>query len=104
MYSTNTEIKSAVAERFIRTLKNKIYKHITSVSKNVDIDKLHEIVSKYNNRYHSTIKMKPANVKDNIYIDSGKKSNDKDPKFKVGYHVRISKYKNIFQKAILQIL
>ena len=48
--------------------------------------------------------MKPANVKDNIYIDSGKKSNDKDPKFKVGYHVRISKYKNIFQKAILQIL
>ena len=68
MYSIHNEGKSVVAERFIRTLKTKIYKYMTSVSKNVYIDKLDDIVDEYTNTYHRTIKMKPADVKDNIYI------------------------------------
>ena len=72
---------------------------MTAVSKNVYIDKLDDIVNEYNNTYHRTIKMKPIEVKDNTYIDSIKEVNDKDPKFKVGHHVRISKYKNIFAKG-----
>ena len=63
MYSTHNKGKSAVAERFIRTLKSKIYKHMTSISKNVYIDKLDDIVNEYNNTYHTTIKMKPIDVK-----------------------------------------
>ena len=101
MYSTNNEAKSVIAERFIRTLKNKIYKYMTSISKNVYIDKLDDIVKKYNNTYHNSIKMKPIDVKDNTYIDLKKESNGKDPKFKVGDHVRISNYKNIFAKGYL---
>ena len=96
MYSIHNEGKSVVAERFIRTLKTKIYKYMTSVSKNVYIDKLDDIVSKYNNTYHRAIKMKPVDVKDNTYIDFKKEVNDKDPKFKVGDHVAISNYKYIF--------
>ena len=99
MYSINDEGKSVDAERFIRTLTTKIYKYMTSVSKNLYIDKLDDIVNKYNNTYHKTIKMKPVDVKDNIHIDFSKKVNDKYPKFKVGGHVRISKYKNIFAKG-----
>ena len=99
MYSTHNEGKSVIAERFIRTLKNKIYKYMTSISKNVYIDKLDDIVNKYNNTYHSTIKMKPVDVKSNTYIDSSKEINNKDPKFKIGDFVRISKYKNIFAKG-----
>ena len=72
---------------------------MTAVSKNVYIDKLDDIVNEYNNTYHRTIKMKPVDVKDNTYIDFKKEVNDKDPKFKVGDHVRISKYKNIFAKG-----
>ena len=98
MYSTHNEGKSVVAERFIRTLKSKIYKYMTSISKNVYIDKLDDIVDEYNNTYHTTIKMKPIDVKDNTYINADKEINNKDPKFKVGDHVRISKYKNIFAK------
>ena len=90
-YSTHNEGKSVVAERFIRTLKSKIYKYMTSISKNVYIDKLDDIVDKYNNTYHTTIKMKPADVKDNTYINADKEINNKDPKFKVGDCVRISK-------------
>ena len=101
MYSTNNEGKSVIAERFIKTLKNKIYKYVTSISKNVYIDKLEDIVKKYNNTYHASIKIKPADVKDNTYIDFKKEVNDKDPKFKVGDHVRISKYKNIFAKGYM---
>ena len=74
MYSIHNEGKSGVAERFIRTLKNKIYKHMTAISKNVYIDKLDDMVNEYNNTYHRTIKMKPVDVKDNTYIDSNKKS------------------------------
>ena len=99
MYSTNNEGKSVAAERFIRTLKSKIYKHLTSISKNVYIDKLNYIVDKYNSTYYNTIKMKPTDVKDNTYINTDTEINNKDPKFKVGDHVRISKYKNIFAKG-----
>ena len=72
---------------------------MTSASKNVYINKLDNIVGEYNNTYHRIIKLKPIDVKDNTYIDFKKEVNDKDPKFKVGDHVRISKYKNIFAKA-----
>ena len=99
MYSTHNEGKSVVAERFIRTLKSKIYKYMTSISKNVYINKLDDIVNEYNNTYHTTIKIKPIDVKDNIYINTSKKNNYKNPKFKVGDRVRISKYKNIFAKS-----
>ena len=98
-YSTHNEGKSVVAERFIRALKSKIYKYMTSISKNVHIDKLDDIVDEYNNTYHTTIKMKPIDVKDNTYINTSKEINNKDPKFKVGDYVRISKYKNIFAKG-----
>ena len=91
MYSRHNEGKSVVAERFIRTLKNKVYKYMTSISKNVYIDKLDDIVNEYNNTYHRTIKMKSIDVKDNTYINIGKEVNNKDPKFKVGDHVKISK-------------
>ena len=101
MYSTHNEGKSVVAERFIRTLKTKIYKYMTSVSKNVDIDKLDHIVNEYNITYHRTIKIKPADVKDNSYLDSGKEVNVKDPKFQVGDRVKILKYKNIFDKGYI---
>ena len=101
MYSTHNEGKSVVAERFIRTLKSEIYKYMTSISKNVYIDKLDDIVDKYNNTYHTTIKMKSINVKDNTYINTSKEINNKDPKLKVGDRVRISKYKNIFAKGYM---
>ena len=71
MYSTHNEEKSIVAERFIRTLKNKIYKHVTAVSKNVYIDKSSDIVNEYSNIYHRTIKMKTLDLKDNTHIDFG---------------------------------
>ena len=70
MYSIHNEGKSVAAQRFIRTLKNKIDKYMTSISKNVYIDKLDDIVGEYNNTYHRTIKIKPVDVKDNSYIDS----------------------------------
>ena len=72
---------------------------MTAISKNVYFDVLDNIVNKYNNTVHRTIKMKPIDVKDNTYIDFKKEVNDKDPKFKVGDNVRISKYKNIFAKG-----
>ena len=99
MYSSRNVGKSVVDERFIGALKNKIYKYMTSISKNVYIDKLDDIVDEYNNTYHTTIKMKRIDVKDNTYINTDRKVNDKGPKFKVGDHVRISKYKNIFAKG-----
>ena len=102
MYSRHNDEKSVVAERFIRTLKNKIYKYMTSLLKNVYIDKLYDIVNKYNNTYHKTIKMKPVDVKSNTYISSSKEINDKDPKFKIGDTIRISKYKTIFAKGYTQ--
>ena len=101
MYSTFNEGKSVVAERFIKTLKNKIYKHMTAIGKNAYFDVLDDIVDKYNNSFHSSIKMKPIDVKDDSFVEHVEETNKKDPKFKVGDHVRISKYKNIFSKGYL---
>ena len=98
MYSIPNEQKSVVSERFIKTLKTKIYKYMTLISENVYSNKLDKM-GEYNNTYHRAIKMKPFDVKDNTYIDFKKEVNDRDPKFKVGDHVRISKYKNIFAKG-----
>ena len=92
MYSTHS---SVVAERFIRTLKNKIYEYIISIPKNISINKLDNIVNKYNNTYHRTIAMKPADVKSSSYTDFKKENNKEGFKFKVNGHARISKYKNI---------
>ena len=91
--------ESAAAERFIRTLKNKIFKHMTAVSKNVYFDVLDDIVNKYNNTVHRSIKMKPIDVTSDSYAEYNEDSNVTKPKFKVGDHVRISKYKNIFAKG-----
>ena len=99
MYSTFNEGKSVVGERFIRTLKNKIYKHMTTISKNVYIDVLNDIVNKYNNTIHRTIKIKPIDVTNDSYAEYNEESDKKRPKFKVSDHVRISKYKNIFAKG-----
>ena len=99
MYSTHHKGASAVAESIIRTLKNKIYKYMTSISKNVYIHKLDDIVNKYSNTYQSTIKMKPVDVKSSTYVNSSKEINNKNRKFKVGNNVRISKYKNAFAKG-----
>ena len=83
MYLSHNEGKSVVAERFIRTLTNKIYKYMTSVSKNVYVDKLDDIVNEYNNAYHRTIKMKPIDVKDNTILVLIKKSMIKTLNFKL---------------------
>ena len=97
MYSKYNEGKSVVAERFIRTLKNKLYKHMTATGKNIYYDVLDDVVN--NNTKHSTIKLKAIDVRDNnkrVYIDE---HNEKDSKFKVGDRVRISRHKNIFAKG-----
>ena len=97
MYSIHNEGKSVIAERFIRTSKSKIYKYMTSVSKNVYIDKLDAIVYKCNNTYGSTIKMKATDIKSNTCIESSRKINDKN--FKIGDTGRTLKYKNVFAKG-----
>ena len=89
-------------KKVTRTLKNKIFKHMTAVSKNVYFDVLHDIVNKYNNTVHRSIKMKPIDVTSDSYAEYNKDSDDIKPKFKVGDHVRISKYKNIFTKGYTQ--
>ena len=99
MYSMHNEQKSIIAERLIRTLKNKIYKYMTSIPKNVYIDTLEDIIDKCNNAYHSIIKMKPVDVNSSTYIDSSKEINNKDPKFKIDDTVRISQYKTVFAKG-----
>ena len=93
MYLIHYTGKSVVAERFIKTLKNKIFKQVTAISKNVYFDVLNDVVKKHNNTVHRTIKMKPND------IDSRQEVNANAPKFKVGDNVRISKYKNIFAKG-----
>ena len=100
MYSTYNEGKSVVAQRFTKNLKNKIFKHLTAISKNVYFDVLDYIVDKYNNTVHRTIKMKPIEVTNDYYAKYNEDpSNKKNPKFKVGDNVRISKYKTIFAKG-----
>ena len=102
MISIHNEGKSVVSERFIRTLKTKIYKYMTLVSKKVFIIKLNDIVGEYSNT-HRTIKMKLIDIQDNTYIDFKKEVNDKDPKFKVDDHVRIFKYKNKKKVFIIKL-
>ena len=91
MYLIHNDGKWVSAERFIRTLKTRIYKYTTSVSKNVYVDKLDDTVGEHNKTYHRTIKAKPIDVKYNTYIDFKKEVTDKDTKFKVGDKVKISK-------------
>ena len=99
MHSTYNEGESVVAERFIRTFKNKIFNHMTAVSKNVYFDALDDIVNKCNNTVHRTIKMKPIDVTSDSYAEYNEDSNETKPKFKVGDQVRTSKYKNTFAKG-----
>ena len=99
MYYTFNEGKSIVAERFIRTLKNKLYKHMTATGKNVYYDVLDDVVNEYNNTKHNTIKMNTKDVKNDnkrVYIDE---HNEKSARYNVGDKVRISKFKNIFAKG-----
>ena len=103
MYSTHDKGKSVVAERLISTVKNKIFKYLTSITKNVHVDKLDDIVNEYNNTYQNGIKMKSADVKSRTYIDFDGENKDKDPKFEVGGHTKTSKYKNTFAKHYTQI-
>ena len=98
MYSTYNEGKSVAAETFIKTLKNKIFKHMAAMSKNVYYDILDDTVDNYHNTLHRIIGMKPIDVKSDSYAEYNVDCNEKDPKFKVGDHVRITKYKNIFAK------
>ena len=74
---------------------------MTSISKSVYIDKLDNIINEYNNIYHRTIKRKPVDVENNTYVNFNKEVNNKDPIFKVGDYVRISKYKNTFAKGCM---
>ena len=97
MHSTYNKGESVVAERFIQTLKNKIFKYMTAVS-----DVLDDIVSKYNNTVHRGIKMKPIDVTLDSYAEHNEDSNLTKPKFKIGDRVKISKYKNIFSKGYTQ--
>ena len=99
MYSTHNEGKSVVTERFIKTLKNKIYKYLASISKNVYFNVLDDIVDKYNNAYNKTIKMKLIDVNEDSFAEYNEESNETYPKFKVGDHVWILKFKNIFAKG-----
>ena len=99
MYSTHNEGKPVAAGRFIRTLKNKVYKYMTSISKSMCIDILDYINNKNNNTYDISIKMNPVDVSSSTYFDFDKKDNKENSKFKVGDHESISKYKNIFAKG-----
>ena len=99
MYLTFNEGKSVAVERFMKTLKNKIYEHMTTTGENVYFNDLDDIVKKYSNTVHSSIKMKPKDVADDSFVEYSEETNEKDPKFKVGDNVRISKYKNIFAKG-----
>ena len=99
MHSAHNEGKSVVAERLIITLRNTICKYMTSISKNMYINKLDSIVNKHSNTYYSTMKIKSVDVKSRTYIDFDKKTNKEDPNFKVSDHVSLSKYKNIFARA-----
>ena len=89
MYSTFNEGKSVVAERFIRTLKNKIFNHMTAFSKNIYFDVLDKVVNKHNNTLHRTIKMKLIDITSNSYAEYNENSNNKNLKFKVGVYLRI---------------
>ena len=103
MYSRHTEGKSIIAKRFIRPLKDRIYKYATLVSKSGYIDKLDDIVNKYNNTYHSTIKIKHSDVKSNTYIDSSKKINDKIANLKLVIMLEYQNTKLFLQNITLEV-
>ena len=103
MYSTYNEGESINAERFIRTLKNKIFKHMTAISKNVYFDVLNDIVNKYNNTNNKTMKMKPIDVTDDFYAEYNEYFNKKDSKYKVGTMLEFQNIKTFLLKVILQI-
>ena len=103
MYPTNNEGKFIIAERFIVTLRNKIFRYMTSISKNVYIDKSDNLVNKYNNTYHGTLKMKPVDVKSNEYIDSSKEINNKILNLKLVILLEYQNMKTSLQKLTLQI-
>ena len=96
MYWTYNEGKYFVAERFIRNLKVRIFKHMTAISKNFCFDVLDDIVDEYNNTVHKTINMKPIDVRGDSYAKYNENPNKKDPKFKAADHVGIWKYKKHF--------
>ena len=101
MYSTNNKGESVIAERFIKTLKNKINKYIVSISENVYIDKLDDIVNKLNNIYDRTLKMMPINVKSSTYIDFDRENNKESPKLVI--MLEHQNIKNVFAKDYTQI-
>ena len=106
MYSTYDKEKSVVAVRFIRTLKNKTYRYMTSVSKNVYIDKLDDMVNKFNNTCHNTIKIKPVDVKSSTYIKViviVKKIMIKILNLKLGILLEYQNRKTFLQKAMFKI-
>ena len=96
MYSKHNEGKSVVVERFIKTLKNKIYRHMTAISKSVYFNVLDDIVDEFSNTYHTTVRMKLIDVKSDSFAEYNEESNEKYLTFKASDHVRISKYKDIF--------
>ena len=98
MYSTNNKGESVIAERFIKTLKNKINKYIASISENVYIDKLDDVVNKLNNIYNRTLKMMPINVKSSTYIDFDRENNKEGPKLVI--MLEHQNIKNVFAKKI----
>ena len=98
MYSTHNEGKSVIAERFIKTLKAKIYKKMTANDSKSYIPYLNKLVDQYNNTYHHFINRKPINA-DYSALAQNIEMNPKAPKFKVKFRVRITNYKNIFSKG-----
>ena len=103
MYSAHNNRKSVVAERFIGTLKNNIYKYMISIAKSVYTDKLDDIVKKYHHKFQKTFKMKPVDLKSNTYIDSSKEINEKGSKFEISDIVRYQNTKMFLKKVALQI-
>ena len=96
-------LKNEIAERFIKTLKNKIYKYMTSISKNIYIGKFNDTADKYNNTYHSTIKMKSVDVTPSTYIDSSKEINDEVPNLKLVILLEYQNIKTFLQNAMFQV-
>ena len=103
MYSTYNEGKSVVAERFIRTLKNKIFKHMTAIQQNIYFDVLDDIVDKYNNTVYRTIKIKPIEVTDNYYAEQSEIANKKIINLKLVTMLKFPNMKTFLLKDIPQI-
>ena len=104
IYSVHNKGKFVVTERFIRISKNKIYKYMTSIFKNVYINKLDDIVNEYNDTYHRTIQMKPIDVKSNTYIDFNAENNVlKVLNLELVIMQKYQNMKTLFQKFTLQI-